>query len=268
MQSPVCPPVAPASASLLSSPPLALNNALGAPHLHASSACKPQIPPQGIEEGEENRGKDKGKERQKDAEKGDCESNFGLDVWPPENPDLRVKPACNIVPLNFPRASDTPRDGSPTSAPETPQSDLQNQLSAHSEEEFLRNVSPARALRRGNMVARGSVLGGAEGALDLSMVEPRYLELLRETQSYLDEGGDRHSENLSIGEDKRKNVPHNSLGLETDAPTSHPNSYSQLRPCGPSAQEQAHRPAQEIDCGPAHLVQDAHASVQSRVDRR
>ena len=133
MQSPVCPPVAPASSSLLSSPPLALNNALGAPHLHDSSACKPQIPPQGIEE---KGASAKGKEREKDSEKGVEEATFGLEVWPPENPDLEARKGWKVVLLNFPRASDTPRDGSPTSAPETPRNVLQTQIPAHSEETF------------------------------------------------------------------------------------------------------------------------------------
>ena len=78
MQSPVCPPVAPASASLLSPLSLALNKALEAPHPHASSACKTQTTPQVIEEGEENRGKDKGKERQNDAEKGIAKAILAL----------------------------------------------------------------------------------------------------------------------------------------------------------------------------------------------
>ena len=150
----VCPPACVASSASLSASSLPLlDNEQGA---NASSllgfgACNPQIPPQGIEE---EGAKAKGKERQKESEKGDCETTFGPEVWPPENPDLEAKTAWKIVPLNFPRACDTPRDQSPTSAPEDPENVLPNQITAHSEGIFLRNVSPARALRLGNTSRR------------------------------------------------------------------------------------------------------------------
>ena len=98
---------------LPSSPALALDISQRAPEAHGIHACNPQIPSQGIEE---KGASAKGKEREKDSEKGVEEATFGLDVWPPENPDLEARKGCKIVTLNFPRASDTPRDGSPTSA--------------------------------------------------------------------------------------------------------------------------------------------------------
>ena len=89
----VCPPAyVVASASPSSSSLPLLDNEQGA---NASSqlgfgACNPQIPPQGIEE---EGAKAKGKEREKESEKGDCETTFGPEVWPPENPDLEGKKA-------------------------------------------------------------------------------------------------------------------------------------------------------------------------------
>ena len=183
---------------------------------------------------------------------------------------MEERKAWKIVPLNFPRASDTPRDGGPTSAPETPRNVLPKHPTAHFEEEdFQRIVSPARALRLGNMVARGSVLGGTEGALDLSTLEPEYLELLRQAQGYLNRSGDRHSEPLLIGEDKRKEDPHKrerdssasegsnsppplkriveelpTIGMDRDAPTSSapvlPSSHQHQGAFRPLEQDQAH----------------------------
>ena len=101
-----------------------------------------------------------------------------------------------------------PRDQSPTSAPEDPENVLPNQLTAHSEGNVLRKVSPVRALQLGKMVVRGSAFGGADGALDLSLLDPEYLELLRQAQIYLTESGDGHSEQFLIGENKQKEDPH------------------------------------------------------------
>ena len=192
--------------------------------------------------------------------------NFGVQKtldWSKEN-------AWKSLSLNSPGVGETPRDQSPTSAPEDPENVLPNQITAHSEGIFLRNVSPARALRLGNMVARGSVFGGADGALDLSLLDPEYLELLIKAQRYLTESGDGHSEHFLIGENKRKEDPHKrerqssasegsnyppplkrsvedlpSVGMERDAPTCsadvHPRAH------GPLGQGEAHGlPA----CGP------------------